>query len=102
MQAHVGARGVFVQAAQRLGATSVRLQAQPDNSGVVYVGLSGMEGSPSGPNLLGVIGKPASSTAASFDFFEVRFADIPAGLNLWDIFVDGTTGDGVIVSYTAI
>jgi hypothetical protein len=91
-----------VQDAKRLGAKSARIQAMPDNTGLVYVGLAGMEGSPQGPNLLGVIPKPVSATTGPFETFEIHVEDVPAGLNLYDIFLDVTvSGEGAIVSYTA-
>lgn len=86
---------------QRLGAMRLRLQAHPNNAAPVYVGLAGMEASPIGPNLLGVIAKPAAATTGPFDTFEIGQEMIPAGLNLADIYIDGTTGDGVIACYTA-
>ena len=92
-----------VQAARRMGATSVRLQALPGNAGIVYVALEHAElASPMGPQLLGVIGKPASATAATFDVFEVTLADLPQGLDLYSIFVWSLSGpNSVIGSYTA-
>ena len=87
--------------ANRLGAISVRIQAHPNNAGPVYVGLANMEASPLGPGLLGVIAKPVSATTGPYDSFEITINNIPAGLNLADLYVDGTTSDGVIVSYTA-
>lgn len=87
--------------AKNFPARSVRIQADTGNSVVVWVGLAGMEGSPSGPQLLGVIGKPAAATDPRFDFFEIDCGPVP-GLNLYDIFVDSvSTPASVIVSYTA-
>lgn len=87
---------------QRLAASKVRIQAHPNNAAPVYVGLAGMEASPTGPNLLAVIAKPVSATTGPFDFCELGgVGAVPVTLNLADIYIDGSTSDGVIVSYVA-
>lgn len=81
---------------------SVRIQACPDNAAPVYIGLAGMEASPTGPQLLGVIAKPVSATTGPFDFFYLDIQGVPGALNISDIYVMGATSDGVIACYTAI
>lgn len=90
-----------VQAAQRMGATSVRLQALSDNEGIITVGLLDDTSSPVVLVPLGLIGKPASADGP-FDVFEMTLADLPQGIDLYSIFIQAESdGDGVIVAYTA-
>lgn len=88
-----------VQDALRLGAVKVRIQAAPGNAGVVTVGLD-LDDSPQ-TLILGYIAKPANATTGPFDYFEIDLQDLPGGMNLYDIFVDGTTDDEVVVAYTS-
>lgn len=80
---------------------SFRIQAHPSNTAPVYVGGAGMEGSPLGPDILGVIAKPVSASTGPFDFYSPpQSAQTPGPINLADVYVMGTANDGVFVSYT--
>lgn len=80
-------------------AASVRFQAAPANNAVVYYGLGGMN-IVTGENVLGVIAAPASATDGAFDFAEIIVHDMPAGLNLAHLYLQGTTGEIIIGSFT--
>ena len=88
-----------VQQARKLGAVKVRIQAVPTNAGIVTV-LLNPDDTPLS-EFLGYISKPANATTGPFDVFEIDLQDLPGGMNLYDIAVDGTTNDQVVVSFTA-
>jgi hypothetical protein len=84
----------------RIAAQSVLFQAHPDNTGVVYVGLAGMDPA-TGVGVLGIIPAPADPTTGPFPSFTTAQPVLPASLNVADFYVEGTTGDSVLVSYAA-
>jgi hypothetical protein len=82
-----------------IGAVTVTLQPKPGNAGVVYVGGKGMVIA-SGVNIAGVIPKPASATTGPFgDVTLLPLGTGSGGYRLDEIYIDGTTGDGVYVRY---
>lgn len=80
-------------------AQSVKLQAHPDNTAVAYIGLAGMNIT-TGLNVLGVLPKPSSATTGPFPSDTYSEPLAPNGLALEDLYVQGTTGDKIIVSFT--
>ena len=83
----------------RIGAQAVLFQAGPATTGVIYVGLFGMD-TTTGVGVLGVIAAPADPTTGPFPSFTVSQPDQMAGLNVADYYVNGADGNSVIVSYT--
>ncbi len=85
----------------RVAAQSVRFQARLGNSGVVYVGLKGMEGSPTvdSPQIIAILGIPPAT--GSFPEYTCSVPNAPAALNAADFYLLGGAGDEVYVSYTA-
>lgn len=76
-------------------AQRVRIQAAVGNTAVVYVGLSHMVKA-TGVGVLGVIGIPAAS--GELPTFDVWASGVPVGIDLSQIYIDGTTGEGVYVT----
>ena len=74
----------------------VRIQAAASNAGLVYVGTSNMVKA-TGVGVLGVIGIPAASGA--YPTFEVTAQGPPGGADLSKIYIDGTTNEGVYVTF---
>ncbi len=94
---------VCTPGSSRLGygkwAQSIQLQAHPSNAGVVYIGKLGMN-TTTGLGVLAVLPKPTSATTGPFPSQSFSEPLAPNGLSLDDLYVDGTTNDLVIVSYT--
>ena len=83
----------------RIGAQAVLVQAKPGNTAAIYIGLASMDIS-TGVGVLGVIPAHADPTTGPFPSWTASQPNQMAGLNVADYYVQGTTGDGVIVSYT--
>ena len=83
--------------AARASVQSVTIQAGAGNAGIVYVGFVGMNTS-SGAGVLALIPKPASTTTGPFSSASFSEVNAPAGINVADLYVDGTTNDVVYVS----
>lgn len=90
---------------QPLLVQSVRIQANPTNTGIVYI--FGTMTNPvsdqraSGAGLLAKLPAPASATSGPFDAAEWRQQSAAASINLANIWIDvGVNGDDVIVSAT--
>lgn len=81
-----------------LRAGMVILTPKPANAGVVYVGKAGMV-TGTGVNVGGAIPKPASATTGPFTPFILPPLTGQGGYNLNEIYIDGSTGDGVYVAY---
>ena len=79
-------------------AAFVMLIPKPGNAGIVYVGKKGMNTS-SGVNVAGAIPKPASATTGPFTPFILPPLGSGGGYNLSEIYIDGSTNDGVYVAY---
>ena len=77
---------------------SVTFQAAPGNAGILYVGLRGMV-TASGAGVLRAIPKPVSSTTGPFGDATFTTYDIPGGVNLNLLYIDGTTNDKALVSF---
>ena len=94
---------VCVPGSSRLGygkwAQSIQFQAHPSNAGIVYIGLAGMVTS-TGLNVLAVLPKPVSATTGPFasELFSEMLA--PNGLSLDELYIDGTTNDLALISFT--
>lgn len=86
--------------AERRPAQTIRFQALPDNSGVVYIGLQGLDtaGTGEGTQVLAIL--PAPTAESPMVAYEASVHTIPNGLNAADFYVDGSAGEGVIVSVT--
>jgi hypothetical protein len=86
--------------ATSIGAITVTFQPKPGNAGVVYVGRKAMN-TGTGANVLGVIPKPASATTGPFQELTLPPTGTGSGgYRLDELYIDGTTGDGVYVRYT--
>lgn len=83
---------------QSLGAAVVIISPKPANAGVVYIGTKGMVTS-TGVGVLGTIPKPASTTTGPFTPFLLPPLTGQGGYRLDQLYVDGTTNDGVYVAY---
>lgn len=77
---------------------SVTFQAAPGNAGVLYVGLRGMN-TGSGAGVLRAVPKPVSPTTGPFADATFSTYDIPGGMNLNLLYIDGTTNDKALVSF---
>lgn len=83
---------------QRIATQAFCLQAKPDNTGLIYIGLKNMVTS-TGVGVLGVIGIPTATGA--IPSWGSAIPVVPAGLDLAMIYIDAAhADDGVIVSYT--
>lgn len=80
------------------GAAVAFIYPKPGNAGVVYVGKAGMV-TGTGVGVLGVIPKPASATSGPFTPFALPPLTGMGGYRLDELWIDGTTGDGVYVAY---
>jgi len=95
----IAAGGTPVQlTTQSLGAAVALISPKPGNAGPVYVGRKGMNTS-SGVGVLGVVPKPASATTGPFASFQLPPLTGQGGYRLDELYIDGTTGDGVYVAY---
>lgn len=96
----VAAAGTPVQlTTQQLGTRvqRVRIQAEHDNTGRIYVGLAGMVVA-TGVNVLGVVGIPAAS--GEIPAFDIGAAGLPTGVSLSDLWLDASvSGDGAYVCW---
>jgi hypothetical protein len=84
-----------------LSVQAIRFQVLPGNTGVVRIGLTGMDDSPTaaGENVLAHLPAPAHATTGPFAAYEARVTDAPAGLNAAQFAVDADQADdGVVVS----
>jgi len=83
--------------ALRVGAQSILFQAKPDNTGVMYIGLAGMDRT-TGAQVIGFLGTPVSESAPSL---LISMPDVSGGLNVADFYVDADdNGDVAVVSCT--
>lgn len=74
------------------------VQAHPSNAGVGYVGRKGLVTS-SGVGVVGVVPKPVSSTTGPFAELVLDAPTQLGGMQLSDLYIDGTTNDQFIVRY---
>lgn len=101
------AAGTPIQATTKTGVQAlfqrVRIQALPGNTGLMYVILGGAA-TPGDrrTDLVGVVAilpAPASATTGPFTASDLGNYDIPAGVNLANIWIDTShTGDGVLIT----
>lgn len=82
----------------RIGAQGMLFQSHPDTTGVIYIGLEGMDPT-TGVGVLAALAAPADPITGPFPSFSPSQPVIPASLNCADYYVSGATGDSVIVSY---
>lgn len=83
--------------ANRLVVQRVRLQAEHDNTGRIYVGLANMNVA-TGEQVLGVIGIPPAT--GDVPVFDLGVSGVPGGVNLADLYIDASVnGDGVWIAY---
>ena len=81
-----------------IGAVTVTLTPKPGNAAIVYYGTHGMVVA-SGVNVAGAIPKPANATTGPFTPATLPPTTGVGGYRLENIYIDGTTGDGVYVEY---
>jgi hypothetical protein len=81
-----------------IGAAVALISPKPGNGGVVYVGKKGMN-TGTGAGVIGVIPKPASATTGPFAPLSLPPLTGQGGYRLDELYIDGTTGDGVYVAY---
>lgn len=82
-----------------IGASVVILTPKPGNAGVVYVGTKAMV-TGTGVGVMGVIPKPASATTGPFAGFTFpALGNATGGYRLDQLYIDGTTADGVYVTF---
>jgi len=87
----------------RQGVQSCQLQADPANTDVVYV-FAQMSNPPSdqrasGVGLIAVLAAPASAMQGPFATVSFGMSNVPAGVNLNDLWLDaGADGQAAIVS----
>lgn len=74
----------------------LRIQAAVGNTGVVYVGMANMVKA-TGVGVLGVVGIPPATGA--LPAFEINQDAAPGGADLSQIYIDGTTNEGVYVTF---
>jgi hypothetical protein len=97
--------GLTLDTGEPVPLQSLRVQAHPDNSAVVYI-FTQMAQPPvdqraTGVGLVAVLPDPASATAGPFEAYEVSLPATPNGLDLRNIWFDaGGNGQKVIVSGT--
>ncbi len=85
----------------RVGCQRLRFQVAPANTGIVYIGVEGMDiaGSGFGTGVLAVLPIPVSATTGPFASYEAVQDGIPAGLDASKFYVFGTVpGDVVLVA----
>ena len=83
-----------------LGAQTVSFETLPDNTGLIYIGLPGMNAG-TGVNVLAVLPAPADPTSGPFPAFAPSIPVIPAGMNAADFYIDASqAGDGVVIAYS--
>ena len=89
--------------ALRVGAQTIRVQARPGNTGLVYVALAGAAGSPTvdSPQIVAVLAVPAHATQGPFAVYEVSVGNAPAALNCAAFYIIAAAGDEVLTSYTS-
>jgi hypothetical protein len=73
------------------------VQAAAANAGIVYVGTADMVIA-TGVGVLAILPKPTSATTGPFPSISFSIMDAPAGINLNEIYIDGTTNDAAYVS----
>lgn len=84
---------------QGMVAQRVRITAEHDNTGRIYVGLAGMVVS-TGVQVIGVIGIPPGASAGEIPCFDFGVSGNPGGIRLSDLWIDSTVnGDGVFIAY---
>jgi hypothetical protein len=74
------------------------VQAHPSNAGVGYVGRKGMSTS-TGVGVCAVIPKPVSTTTGPFAEVVLDAPTQLGGMQLSDLYIDGTTNDLFLVRY---
>lgn len=93
-------RATFNQAdpAKRQPAQSIKFSARKGNTGLVFIGLKGMDKA-SGVNVVGVVGIPPAT--GDWPELNIEMPVIPNGLDASVFYVDADqANDGVYVSYT--
>lgn len=82
----------------RVAVQSFQVQAAPGNAGLIYIGTAAMVIS-TGVGVLAVLPKPTSATTGPFPSASFSIVNAPAGINLNEIYIDGsTTNDKAYVS----
>lgn len=79
-------------------AARIRIQVAAANAGIVYVGRKALV-TGSGVGVVAILAKPASATTGPFDSITFESQMGMAAQNTSQYYVDGTTNDGVYVSY---
>lgn len=82
----------------RYAVQSFTVQAGAANAGIVYVGLGSSFSTSTGAGVIGLIPKPASATTGPFSSASYSILEAPAGIDMRDIYIDGTTNDVVYIS----
>jgi hypothetical protein len=86
-------------ATDRIGAQGALFQADPGNVALAYIGVSAQMDPTTGKDVIGILSVPVSATQGPFASFSPSQPVTPASLNMADLWVLGTTGDAVLVSY---
>jgi hypothetical protein len=80
----------------------VRIQPLPANNAVIYVFAGGANFSGDHrtdlEGCIGIIAAPVSATDGPFAPLEIGVEVVPLGLYLNDLWIDGTSGEGVVVA----
>lgn len=74
------------------------VQAHPSNAGIGYVGRKGMN-TTTGAGVCGVVPKPVNNTTGPFAELVLDAPTQLGGMQLADLYIDGTTSDKFIVRY---
>lgn len=82
----------------RVGAQAIVVQPVPGNTGVVYIGLAGMDKT-TGAGVLAIVPAPASATQGPFPQVKIELPQVPAGLNAAELYVDASANAQAIFGY---
>lgn len=82
---------------KRLPAQAVSFQVRASNTDLVYIGVAGMNKT-TGVGVLAQLAAPADATTGPFPSYSPSIPNIPAGLNINDLWVDAEqANEGVVV-----